>query len=244
MPPIPPAAGRRARPERRRTLRPGARYRHVCFDLDGTLVDSRADLVAAVNHVLADLGRPPMPAAVVQGFVGDGVRKLVERSLGPGAPAALLEDALARFLGHYGRHLLDATIPYQGIPAVLDALRARAITLSVLTNKPEGMSRAILAGLSLERLFVAVVGGDTLPNRKPDPAGVEHLLRIGGGPREEMLLVGDSAIDVRTARAAGTAFCGVAWGLAPEALRDEFPDRIIADPSELLLLVDGGRCSG
>jgi phosphoglycolate phosphatase len=220
-------------------VQPGPRYRHVCFDLDGTLVDSRADLADAVNHVLTDLGLPPMPIAVVQGFVGDGARKLVERALGPEAPTALVDDALARFLDHYGRHLLDATRPYPGIPPLLEALRARAVTLSVLTNKPEGMSRAILDGLGLGRPFVAVVGGDTLPRRKPDPAGVEHLLRLGGSTREEMLLVGDSAVDVRTARAAGTAFCGVAWGLAPEALRAESPDRIIRDPSELLAVVDG-----
>jgi phosphoglycolate phosphatase len=219
-------------------VKPGPRYRHVCFDLDGTLVDSRADLADTVNHVLADLGRPAMPAAVVQGFVGDGARKLVERSLGSAPSAALVDDALARFLERYGRHLLDATKPYPGIPPLLEALRARAITLSVLTNKPEGMSRAILDGLGLGPLFLAVVGGDTLPRRKPDPAGVEHLLRLAGGERAQMLLVGDSAVDVRTARAAGTAFCGVAWGLALEGLRAECPDRIIADPSDLLLLVD------
>jgi phosphoglycolate phosphatase len=218
---------------------PGPRYRHVCFDLDGTLVDSRADLVDAVNHVLVDLGRPPIPAAVVQGFVGDGARRLVERALGPGAPSALVDDALARFLERYGRHLLDATKPYPGILPLLGGLEARAITLSVLTNKPEGMSRAILDGLGLGPLFVAVVGGDTLPSRKPDPAGVEHLLRLAGGERGQMLLVGDSAVDVRTARAAGTAFCGVAWGLAPEGLRAECPDRIVADPSELLLEIEG-----
>jgi len=220
-------------------VQPGPRYRHVCFDLDGTLVDSRADLAEAVNRVLAELGRSPMPIAVVQGFVGDGARKLVERALGAEPAAERVDDALARFLDHYGRHLLDATRPYPGIPQLLEALRARTVTLSVLTNKPEGMSRAILDGLGLGRLFIAVVGGDTLPRRKPDPAGVEHLLQLGGGTRDEILLVGDSAVDVRTARAAGTAFCGVAWGLAPEALRAEAPDRIISDPSELLAVVDG-----
>ena len=221
-------------------MKPGPVYRHVSFDLDGTLVDSRADLAAAVNHVLGELGRPALPSDQLQGFVGEGARRLVERALGAAAPAALVEDALARFLDRYGQHLLDTTRPYPGVPAMLEALGTWGVALSVLTNKPERMSRAILDGLGLARHFVAVVGGDSLPTRKPDPAGVAHLLSLGGTSRDEMLLVGDSGIDVRTARAAGIAFCGVAWGLSPDRMRAEAPERVIDDPADLLHVVDGG----
>jgi phosphoglycolate phosphatase len=220
-------------------VQPGPVYRHVSFDLDGTLVDSRADLAAAVNHVLGELGRPALPSERLQGFVGDGARQLVERALGTAAPAALVEHALARFLDRYGQHLLDTTRPYPGVRALLEALGMWSVALSVLTNKPEGMSRALLDGLGLARHFVAVVGGDSLPTRKPDPAGVEHLLPLGGTSREEMLLVGDSGIDVRTARAAGIAFCGVAWGLCPDGMWAEAPERVIDDPADLLHVVDG-----
>ncbi len=220
-------------------MSPGPRYRHVCFDLDGTLVDSRADLAGSINEVLAALGRPRLPPERVQGFVGDGARRLVERALGAGASPALIEDALDRFLAHYGEHLLDRTRTYPGVPALLDALGAWGVVLSVLSNKPEGMSRAIVDGLGIGQRFRAVVGGDSLPTRKPDPAGVEHLLRLCGTPRHAMLLVGDSGIDVRTARAADVAFCGVAWGLTPASMHAEHPARVIEHPADLLLVVDG-----
>jgi phosphoglycolate phosphatase len=110
----------------------------------------------------------------------------------------------------------------------------------VLTNKPERMSRAILEGLGLAVRFVAVLGGDSLPVRKPDPGGLDQLRALTGTPRERMLLVGDSGIDLRTARAGGVAFCGVAWGLVPEALAAARPGRVIAHPRELIALVEGG----
>jgi phosphoglycolate phosphatase len=220
------------------TTEPGSfRYRHVCFDLDGTLVDSRADLAAATNHILGDMGRPPLPDEVLWSFVGDGARRLIERALGD-APPALVDDALARFMARYGAHLLDRTVPYPGVVEVLEALAARDIVLSVLTNKPEAMSRAILAGLGLAPLFLAVLGGDSLPTRKPDPAGVEWLLAAGGTRRDALLLVGDSGVDVRTARAAAVDFCGVSWGLTPEGMWAERPERVIEVASELLAIVD------
>jgi phosphoglycolate phosphatase len=219
--------------------RPGLRprYEHLVFDLDGTLVDSRADLVAAVNHVLHTLGLPELPPRTLYGYVGDGARVLIERALGP-AHAGRVVAGLATFVEYYGAHLLDTTRAYPGIVETLDALRARGITLSVLTNKPVAMSRAILEGLGLRDHFADVVGGDSLPVRKPDPAGVQHLRRRSGTTLDCMLLVGDSMVDVLTARAAGIAFSGVSWGLAPEALRASGVERIIERPSELVALVD------
>ncbi|HJQ83760.1 MAG TPA: HAD hydrolase-like protein [Candidatus Binatia bacterium] len=221
------------------STRPGVVYEHVAFDLDGTLVDSGDDLAAAVNHVLVTLGRPPIAPATVRRYVGDGARVLVERTLGADGEA-LVPRALEIFLAYYGAHLLDATRPYPGIPAALAALAARGVALSVLTNKPVAMSRAILDGVGLGRCFVEVVGGDSLPVRKPDPAGLEHLRVRTGTARERMLLVGDSAIDVRTAAAANVAFCGVAWGLAPEALHAARPARVIESPERLVDVVERG----
>jgi len=219
--------------------RSGRSFEHVAFDLDGTLVDSRADLVAAVNHVLRGLALPELPPPTLYRYVGEGARVLVERALGP-EHRDRREAGVESFMAYYGEHLLDATRPYPGVEAALDGLAARGVALSVLTNKPEGMSRAILEGLDLASRFVGIVGGDSLPVRKPDPAGLEWLRACTGTPRERVLLVGDSEIDLRTARAGGVAFCGVAWGLVPEALRAACPARIIEHPGELLALVGGG----
>jgi phosphoglycolate phosphatase len=192
-----------------------------------------------VNHVLGTLGLPTLPARTLHGYVGEGARVLVERALGP-EHRDRLETAVAAFMRYYGDHLLDTTRPYPGIVEALGALGARGVALSVLTNKPVAMSRAILEGLGLASRFVDIVGGDSLPGRKPDPRGVEQLRARTGTPRERVLLVGDSSIDVQTARAAGIAFCGVAWGLAPEGLRAARPDRIIEHPAELVALVERG----
>jgi phosphoglycolate phosphatase len=214
-------------------------YEHVAFDLDGTLVDSRADLAGAVNHVLRSLRLPELEPATLYRYVGDGARVLVERALGP-ERQDLLKPGVELFMTYYGAHLLDATRPYPGVARVLGALADRGVALSVLTNKPVGMSRAILEGLGLAPRFVEVLGGDSLPVRKPDPAGLEQLRARTRTPRDRMLLVGDSGIDLRTARAASVAFCGVAWGLVPEALRAARPERLIEHPGELVQVVERG----
>ena len=213
-------------------------YDHVSFDLDGTLIDSRHDLASAVNHVLAVFGLPGIRPKTLYGYVGDGARALVERALGP-ERRDRLEEGVGLFMTYYGEHLLDATRPYPGMVEALDGLGARAVALSVLTNKPVALSRAILEGLGLASRFVDIVGGDSLPVRKPDPTGLDYLRQRTGTPRERMLLVGDSGIDVQTGRAGGVTTCGVAWGLAPEALRAAEPDILVAHPSELLTIVDG-----
>jgi phosphoglycolate phosphatase len=215
------------------------RFRHVVFDLDGTLVDSLADLTDAANHVLAAFGRPALPADTLAGFVGDGARKLVERALGPAA-ADRVDEGLALFVDYYGAHLLDRTRSYPGIDAMLSALSAAGVGCSVLTNKPVAMSRAILDGLELLPFFLEVIGGDSRPSRKPDPDGLLHLARLANASPAEVLLVGDSAIDVRTARAGGAGFCGVSWGLAPDRMRAERPDRVVDHPRDVVAVVCGG----
>ena len=146
-----------------------------------------------------------------------------------------LDQALAAFLEHYAAHLLDRTVLHDGVEALLRALAADGVVQSVATNKPEAMARAILHGLGVAQVFVDVVGGDSVPNHKPDPAMLHALAaRTGMGPRDT-LLVGDSPVDVATARAAGVAVCAVTWGLTPTAvLRDAVPDYLIDRPDELL----------
>ena len=214
------------------------RYRHLVFDLDGTLIDSRRDLAASVNHVLGSLDLPELPLETVCAYVGAGARALVQRSLGE-EHRDLLDQALGLFLSYYGEHLLDHTRPYPGIVESLAALADRSAALSVLTNKPEAMSRAILDGLGLLERFAAVLGGDSCPSRKPDPAGIERLLALTEMPPEQALLVGDSLIDLRTAAGAGVDFCGVAWGLAPDEIRAR-DARMIEDPKELLRIAEQG----
>ena len=187
------------------------RFAHLIFDLDGTLVDTKADLAAATNHMLRELDLPLLSIAQVESFIGLGARVLIERALGQ-ERAALVTDGFALFMDYYNAHLLDRTRPYPGVETLLAVARAQGISLSVLTNKPEQPTRAILSGLGLSDYFSAVIGGDTLPKRKPDPGGIFVLQQAVGRALTETLLVGDSEIDMRTGRAAGIATCGVTWG--------------------------------
>jgi phosphoglycolate phosphatase len=206
--------------------------RAVLFDLDGTRIDSRADLATAVNLVRAELSLPAFALAEVVARVGEGARNLVRRALPESIDGEAFEAAFASFGRHYRRVCLDETRPYPGIPELLARLApvrpGPRRPLAVLTNKPEAVSRHILAGLGLAGFFREVVGGDTLPTRKPDPAGVVHLARLLAVPPAELLLVGDSAIDARTAAAAGCRFVFVEWGLASAAERDELRGEVRA----------------
>ena len=215
-------------------------FEHVIFDLDGTLVDSRVDLSAAVNHVLRTFGLPELSLETVCQYIGEGARMLVQLALGP-AHEGRLNEGLKTFLTYYGAHLLDHTVAYDGIPETLAALADTGVVLSVLTNKPAAMSRAILDGLGLLSHFAVVIGGDSLPLRKPDPAGIDHLLATTRTSRARTVLVGDSLIDLQTARAAQIAFCGVAWGLRRADLVAVPVDRMIDHPSQLVRIVERGR---
>ena len=181
-----------------------------------------------------------MSDQTIVGFVGNGVRKLVERSIvAAGGPQTLplLDRALATFLDHYREHLLDTTVLYPGVAKTVRALSEHGVVLSVATNKPEAMARAIVDGLGIADAFCEVLGGDSVPAHKPDPAIVHALARRAGIAARDTLLVGDSPVDVATARAAGVAVCAVTWGLtAAGALRAAAPDRLIDRPEELLQL--------
>lgn len=217
----------------------------IVFDLDGTLIDSRRDIAAAANALLVECGLVPLAEEQVGQMVGDGAATLVARAFGAGG-AEPPPDALQRFLAIYERHLLDHTRPYSGMSDVLTRL-ADGATLAVLTNKPGRATRQILDGLDLSRHFstTMVVCGDGPFPRKPNPAGLEHLMKAtGSGPRST-LVVGDSLVDWKTARAASAQVCLARYGFGyrgfPE--RELAPDDLVIDaPSDLLeILRWGGR---
>ncbi|MGQ0645822.1 MAG: phosphoglycolate phosphatase [Elusimicrobiota bacterium] len=196
------------------------------FDLDGTLADTREDIAASVNEALRRLGRPPRDVAEIKGFIGDGFRSLMKRALGA-EDEALADRALEIFSPHYLAHCADRSALYPGVSATLERLSGRA--LAVVTNKPEAHSRAILKALGLEKFFPVVLGGDSLPVRKPDPGPLREALRRLGVPAEAALMVGDSANDIRAAKAAGVSVCAVTYGYRPReelAGADMILDRI------------------
>jgi phosphoglycolate phosphatase len=214
-------------------------FRHVVLDLDGTLVDTKDDLAAAVNATLAALHLPPQDPRTLLGFVGNGARVLLERALGV-EQGPLVERGLDFFMPWYREHLLDHAVVYEGLRVVLDTLAAEGAVFSVLTNKPEDMSAKILRGLNLAGLCPRLVGGDTLPVRKPDPTGLHQLIEAAGVPAAATLMVGDSAIDVTTGKNAGVATCGVFWGFNGGAVRGAGADVEIAVPEALLAICRHG----
>jgi phosphoglycolate phosphatase len=183
----------------------------VAFDLDGTLVDSSGDLADSGNALLAGYGVSPLPSKAVIGMVGDGARELVRRLLHAGALDVPLDEALDRFLALYDERLLATTVPYDGMPALLDDLKSRA-RLAVLTNKPAAPTERILRGLGLREFFDDVIGGDSDFGRKPNPDGLIALMDRAAASAAATLMVGDSVTDLRTARAAGTAACVARYG--------------------------------
>jgi phosphoglycolate phosphatase len=186
-------------------------FRHVVLDLDGTLVDTKDDLVAAVNVTLAALGLPTQDPTTLLAYVGNGARVLLERALGD-AHGTRIEEGLDVFMPWYREHLLDHAVIYPGLRDVLERLAEEGAVFSVLTNKPADMSATILAGLDLEGLCPRLIGGDTLPVRKPDPTGLRQLIALTGVAGEATLMVGDTAVDVATGRNADVATCAVLWG--------------------------------
>lgn len=210
----------------------------VVFDLDGTLVDSSRDIGAALNTTLGRLhpGARALPDDEVRAYIGDGARTLVSRALRAVGASLDVEAVFAPFLEEYERRLLDTTGPYPHVAETLDALRPRH-ALAVLTNKPGRFSRRILEGLGLLDRFLRVWGPDDAGARKPDPAGLLRLVSEAGADRGSTWMVGDSAIDVRTARAAGVSALAVTYGYHPESLREAPPDRLLGDLRELPALV-------
>ena len=199
----------------------------LIFDLDGTLVDSRLDIANAVNAMLVHLGRSELSNERVYQYVGNGAPVLVRRALGDDATDEVRRAGLAYFMDYYAAHDLDCTTLYPGVRESLDRFRAAGKRMGVLTNKPSAMTSHILAGLGIAGYFFRAFGGDSFERKKPDPMGAEALMREAGVDRAQTIMVGDSGVDVATARNAGIACCGVTYGFQPESLKDPAPDLLV-----------------
>ena len=198
----------------------------IVFDLDGTLVDSRLDLAESTNEMLGTYGAPALPVDAVAAMVGEGAKVLVARALEAAGLGSDMAEALTRFREIYDRRLLVHTRPYAGIERVVSML-AEGHTLAVLTNKPEPPSRRLLDAFGLTPHFRHVIGGDSGPARKPDPAGLQMLMAQCSADVSSTWLVGDSMIDIETARRAGVRMCVALYGFGQ--LRGE----LVLDGSEV-----------
>jgi len=205
--------------------------RVLIFDLDGTLIDSKLDLAISVNATRRHMGLDPLADETIFGYVGNGAQVLVQRALGEGVTLEEIEKGHKFFLAYYRAHMLDNTVAYPGVREALEMLKER--DLAVLTNKPVRFSQAILDGLGLARYFQYVYGGNSFATKKPDPEGVRMLLRDFGAAPGEAMMVGDSEVDVRTARNSGTWACGVTYGLGLDGMRAHPPDLMLDSLADL-----------
>ena len=211
--------------------------RLLVFDLDGTLIDSRLDLIHSINAMLRHFERPELPGDLIATYVGDGAPALVRRALGDLNNEPLFREALEYFLGYYRIHKLDHTTVYAGIPEALRSLgtpsNGMQRKMAVLSNKPVNPSRDIVQALGLGDFFVRIYGGNSFTTKKPDPLGVRTILDETSVRAAEAVMIGDSSIDVLTGRNAGLWTCGVAYGFAPHTLEESPPDVLVETPREL-----------
>ena len=208
----------------------------LIFDLDGTLIDSRLDLINSVNAMLRHFGRRELAGEMIASYIGDGAPMLVRRALGDPKNEGFLKEALEYFLTYYRAHKLDHTHVYVGIKESLTAIRncnGVKRKMAVLSNKPVHPSRAIVDALGLGEFFLHVYGGNSFPTKKPDPEGTRKLLAETRTQPKEAVIIGDSSVDVITGRNAGTWTCGVTYGFAPHTLCEAPPDVSVDMPQEL-----------
>jgi phosphoglycolate phosphatase len=199
----------------------------LIFDLDGTLIDSRLDLANAVNATLSHMNKPPLTNERVYTYVGNGAPLLVRRALGAVATQEEVDEALEFFLEYYREHDLDHTTLYPGVRETLERLSEAGKRMAVLTNKPVRMSRHIVEGLGVAGYFFAVYGGNSFDQKKPHPMGVEAIIGEAGVTKGATAMVGDSSVDVLTARNSGIFCCCVNYGFQPESLVEHPPDLLI-----------------
>jgi phosphoglycolate phosphatase len=210
----------------------------VIFDLDGTLIDSRLDLVHSVNAALRHIGRPELPDDVIASYVGDGAPILIQRALGgEEVDEVIVRQGLQFFLSYYREHKLDYTTVYAGVKEALTAVQrtsnGKPRKMAVLSNKPVIPSRVIVEALGLGSFFTQIYGGNSFATKKPDPEGARKLLEESGVRPEEAVIVGDSHVDVETGRNAGLWTVGVSYGFAPHTLGENPPDVLVDTPHEL-----------
>ena len=225
---------------------PVERLKLLVFDLDGTLIDSAQDLCNSVNAALGEYGLGPLPDPAIASFVGNGAPMLMRRSLAMAGALTLdevnedlLTNAYAFFLAYYREHKLDFTYAYEGVVEALAALRevhdapgGTPRTMAILTNKPVRPARGICEGLGMADYFLHIYGGDSFPVKKPDPLGLRTLMEETGATPEETVMIGDSQVDVETARNAGAWSIGCAFGFGPQTIMDAKPDILVDRASD------------
>jgi phosphoglycolate phosphatase len=215
--------------------------RIVVFDLDGTLVDTAPDLIAALNHVLARDGIAPLPLASARNMIGAGARKLIERGLevaGRDVSADELNRMMGDFIDYYAAHIADASRPFEGLEDALDELSGRGYRFAVCTNKLEWLSKLLLDRLGMSARFAAICGADTFGVAKPDPAILQQTLARAGGHTSTAVMVGDAGPDVGVARRASVPVIGVTFGYTDVPIAELKPDRLIGHMRELPAAVE------
>jgi phosphoglycolate phosphatase len=213
----------------------------LIFDLDGTLIDSKKDLVNAVNATRAHMGMPPLANDTVASYIGNGAPVLIRRALGEQASEDEVKEALEFFIEYYRDHALDFTRLYAGVEPSLARLGAAGVGMAVLTNKPVRISRFIVDGLGVGACFRQVYGGNSFDFKKPNPIGIQTLMQEFGAAHDRTMMVGDSGIDILTARNAQVKSCGVTYGFQPETLAPLQPDLLVDRFEELADWVIGQR---
>lgn len=215
---------------------PADKIRLVVFDLDGTLIESRKDLTNSINAMLTEFGRDPLPEEIIATYIGDGAGMLVRRALGDPENEPLVESALQHFLAHYREHKLDFTYVYAGVFGSLEVLRTMydgtPRKMAILTNKPIGPSVAICDALGLSPYMFRIYGGNSFASKKPDPEGLNALIRDAGVAPGETLMIGDSSVDVLTARRAGAWVIGCRFGMSSHTVEDIPCDCLVDSAAE------------
>jgi phosphoglycolate phosphatase len=214
----------------------------LVFDLDGTLIDTAPDLIRAANHVLTLRGLEPLAPETLRSEISFGARAMIARALAlngitPGEPE--LDDLLGRFLEFYANNIAVESRPFPGLIDLLEGYQGNGVTLAVCTNKREDLSRILLDELGLTAYFRAIAGRDTFPVCKPHPDHLLSTIRLAGGEARRAIMVGDSEVDVATAKAANVPVVGVTFGYRQAAMHDLDPDALIDHYSEFPAAIEG-----